>query len=56
MRLAVEEMVNRVMAAWDLSFEEAYMLVSARADLAICQASQPGDIPVTTRVSLERLA
>ena len=29
--------------------------VTARADLIICQACQPGDFPVTTRVSLERL-
>jgi amidase len=55
MRIAVEEMVNRVMRAWGLSFEEAYMLVTARADLIICQACQPGDFPVTTRVSLEKL-
>jgi amidase len=56
MRLAVEEMVNRIMRAWDLSFEEAYMLVTARGDLTLCQACQPGDFPVTTRVSLEKLA
>lgn len=55
MRIAVEEMVERIMRAWGLSFEEAYMLVTARADLLICQACQPGEFPVTTRVSLEKL-
>jgi len=55
MRIAVEEMVDRIMQAWSLSFEEAYMLVTARADLLLCQACQPGEFPVTTRVSLEKL-
>lgn len=54
MRIAVEEMVDRLMEAWGLSFEEAYMLVTARADLGICQACQPGEFPVTARVSLEK--
>ena len=51
MRMASEEMVNRLMEHWGLSFEDAYMLVTARADLAICQACQPGEFPVTTRMS-----
>jgi amidase len=52
MRIASEEMVNLLMKRWDLSFEEAYMLVTAYADLAICQACQPGEFPVTTRMSI----
>jgi amidase len=52
MRIACEEMVNLLMKRWNLSFPEAYMLVTARADLSICQACQPGDFPVTTRMSI----
>ena len=52
MRIASEEMVNLLMKRWNLSFEEAYMLVTAYADLAICQACQPGEFPVTTRMSI----
>ena len=52
MRIAVEEMVNLLQKRWDLSFEEAYMLVTARGDLSICQACEPGDFAVTTRMSI----
>ncbi|MBM3238747.1 acetamidase [Candidatus Poribacteria bacterium] len=52
MRIACEEMVNLLMKRWNLSFEEAYMLVTAYADLAICQACQPGEFPLTTRMSI----
>jgi amidase len=52
MRIACEEMVNLLMKRWNLSFEEAYMLVTVYADLAICQACQPGEFPVTTRMSI----
>jgi amidase len=52
MRIASEEMVKLLMRNWKLSFEEAYMLVTARGDLGICQACQPGKIPVTTRMSI----
>ncbi len=55
MRIATEEMVNLLMKRWSLSFEEAYMLVTARADLQICQACQPGEFPVTTRMSMPKL-
>jgi amidase len=53
MRMATEEMVNMVMHRLDLSFEEAYMLITARGDLAICQACQPGSFPVTTRMTFD---
>ncbi|HIE30470.1 TPA: acetamidase [Candidatus Poribacteria bacterium] len=52
MRIACEEMVHLLMKRWDLSFEEAYMLATAYADLAICQVCQPGEFPVTTRMSI----
>ena len=52
MRIACEEMVDLLICRWELSFEEAYMLVTGYADLAICQACQPGQFPVTTRMSI----
>jgi len=52
MRIASEEMVDLLMKRWKLSFPEAYMLVTAYADLSICQACQPGEFPVTTRMSI----
>lgn len=52
MRIASEEMVNLIMKRWNLSFEEAYMLATARGDLCICQACEPGKFPVTTRMSI----
>ncbi|MBM3265320.1 MAG: acetamidase/formamidase family protein [candidate division Zixibacteria bacterium] len=45
MQIACEEMANRVMRDLSLSFEEAYMLVTARGDLAVCQACQPVFFP-----------
>lgn len=53
LQIACDEMVDRLMAHLSLSFEEAYMLVTARGDLAICQACQPGVFPVTTRMSFD---
>jgi amidase len=50
MQMACDEMVDKVMQQLNLSFEEAYMLVTARGDLGICQACQPGLFPVTTRM------
>lgn len=50
MRIACDEMVDMLMRRLDLSFEEAYMLSTARGDLTICQACGPGAFPVTTRM------
>jgi acetamidase/formamidase len=50
MQMACDEMVDKVMQQLNLSFEEAYMLVTARGDLGICQACQSGLFPVTTRM------
>lgn len=56
MQIACDGMVDMVMGRLDLSFEEAYMLVTARGDLTICQACQPGVFPVTTRMSFAPVA
>jgi amidase len=53
LRMACDEMVSLLMRRLDISFEEAYMLASLRADLAICQSCDPGRFPVTTRMVYE---
>lgn len=53
LRMACREMVALLMRQLKISFEEAYMLASIRADLAVCQACDPGRFPVTTRMSYE---
>lgn len=54
LRMACDEMVDLLMRRLNLSFEDAYMLASVRADLGICQACDPGNFPVTTRMSYRR--
>jgi amidase len=51
LRMACEEMVNLLMRKLLLTFEDAYMLASLRADLGICQCCDPARFPVTTRMS-----
>lgn len=51
LRIACSQMVSLLMRRLNIGFEEAYMLASLRADLAICQACDPGHFPVTTRMS-----
>ncbi|HZT33577.1 MAG TPA: acetamidase/formamidase family protein [Bryobacteraceae bacterium] len=54
LRIACDEMVSLLMRRLGISFEEAYMLASVRADLAICQSCDPGRFPVTTRMVYAR--
>lgn len=49
LRIAADEMCGLLMNKLDVSFHEAYMLMSARGDVQICQICEPGDFPVTTR-------
>jgi amidase len=51
MRIACDEMVSLLMRRLGLTLEEAYMLASIRADLAICQSCDPGRFPLTTRMT-----
>jgi acetamidase/formamidase len=52
-RIACDEMVNLLMKKLSLSFEDAYMLTSVRANLAICQSCGPGKLPVTVRMEYQ---
>jgi amidase len=53
MKMACSEMVRLLMKRLGISFNDAYMLASIGADLAVCQACDPGRFPVTTRMSYE---
>ena len=56
LRIAAEEMITLLQQRLQLTFEEAYMLMSARGDVQICQILGPGSFPVTTRAVFPRLA
>ena len=53
-RIAAEEMVALMQEKGGLSFETAYMLMSAAVDVQICQCCDPGGFPVTTRAVLRK--
>ncbi|MCX6047794.1 MAG: acetamidase/formamidase family protein [Chloroflexi bacterium] len=54
-RIAAEEMIDLLQNKLDLSFEEAYMLMSARGDVQICQMCEPGTVATTARAVFPRL-
>ena len=49
LRIAAEEMVELLQRKLEIGFDEAYMLMCARADVQICQICDPGNFPVTAR-------
>ncbi len=53
-RMAANEMVDLLQQRLGLSFEDAYMLMSAAVDVQICQCCEPGEFPVTTRAVVSR--
>ena len=53
-RMAAEEMVLLMQEKGSLSFEQAYMLMSAAVDVQICQCCEPGEFPTTTRAVLRK--
>lgn len=55
LRIAAEEMTDFLQQRLGLTFEEAYMLMSAHGDVQICQALSPGTFPVTTRAVFPRI-
>jgi len=55
LKIAAEEMVSLLKSKLRLSFEDAYMLMSATCDVQIYQACDPGNFPVTTRAVFPRL-
>ncbi len=55
LRIAAGEMARLLQRQLKVGFEEAYMLISARGDVQICQICSPGSYPVTTRAVFPRL-
>ena len=55
LRIAAAEMVRLLQRKLNVTFEEAYMLISAQGDVQICQICSPGSYPVTTRAVFPRL-
>jgi acetamidase/formamidase len=55
LRIAAQEMADLLQRELALNFEEAYMLMSARADVQVCQICEPGSFPITTRAVFPRL-
>ncbi len=55
LRIAAEEMAMLLQTRLGLSFEDAYMLMSARADVQVCQICDPGNLPVTARAVFPRI-
>ena len=53
-RQAAEEMVLLMQERMQLSFAEAYMLMSAVVDVQICQCCEPGFFPATTRAMISK--
>jgi len=53
-RIAAEEMVRLMQEKGRMSFEKAYMLMSAVVDVQICQCCEPGEFPVTTRAVIRK--
>lgn len=54
-RIAADEMMTLIQDKLDISFEEAYMLMSARGDVQICQMCQPGEFPTTARAVFPKI-
>ncbi len=53
-RMAANAMVDLLQSRLGLSFEDAYMLMSAAVDVQICQCCEPGAFPVTTRAVISK--
>jgi amidase len=55
LRMAAEGMASLLQERLDLSFDDAYMLMSARCDVQVCQLCGPGTFPVTARAVFPRI-
>jgi amidase len=56
LRIAADGMASLLQQRLDLSFDDAYMLMSARCDVQVCQLCSPGTFPVTARAVFPRIA
>lgn len=53
-RIAAEQMLELIQARSNLSFTDAYMLMSAAVDVQICQCCEPGEFPTTARAVISK--
>ena len=53
-RIAAEQMLKLMQARSNLSFTDAYMLMSATVDVQICQCCEPGEFPTTARAVISK--
>ena len=53
-RMAADSMVDLMQQRLGLSFEDAYMLMSAAVDVQICQCCEPGEFPTTARAVISK--
>jgi len=53
-RIAATEMVELMQIRGGLSFNDAYMLMSAAVDVQICQCCEPGEFPTTARAVISK--
>jgi amidase len=53
-RIAAEQMLELIQARSNLSFTDAYMLMSAAVDVQICQCCEPGEFPTTARAVMSK--
>ena len=53
-RIAAEEMLALMQARSNLSFDDAYMMMSAAVDVQICQCCAPGEFPTTARAVISK--
>ncbi len=53
-RIAAEQMIELIQARSNLSFTDAYMLMSAAVDIQICQCCEPGEFPTTARAVISK--
>jgi amidase len=55
LRMAAEGMAALLQERLELSFDDAYMLMSARCDVQVCQVCGPGTFPITARAVFPKL-
>jgi amidase len=54
-RIAADEMATLLQRKLGISFDEAYLLLSACGDVQICQMCEPGKFPTTARTVFPKL-
>jgi amidase len=56
LRMAANEMADLLQKRLEIGFDDAYMLMSAAADVQVCQVCEPGKFPVTARTVFPKVS